>query len=127
MAAHPVRHARGLGERHGELVGTRLGDDVARLQLILLAREAQREAALIEEYAGRLHVFRLQELDDGIAVARLHGGAVAHQLQRALLAEYVGQCEQDGERDHDRDQHHLPAGIGNHALLTVPLGSSCPT
>jgi hypothetical protein len=35
--AHPFRNARGLRQRDGELIGTRLGDDVARLQLILLA------------------------------------------------------------------------------------------
>ena len=33
--AHPVRHARGLRQRDREFIRARIGDQVARLQLVL--------------------------------------------------------------------------------------------
>jgi hypothetical protein len=86
---HPIRHARGLRQCNREDVRTRLRDDVARLQLILLGGEAQRQAALIHEGAGRGHALRFEQRRDVGPVARLHGRTVARQLQRALFAEQI--------------------------------------
>ncbi len=43
--AHPFRNPRRLRQGDGEFVGTRFADDVACLQLILLAAEAQRQTS----------------------------------------------------------------------------------
>jgi hypothetical protein len=125
--AHPVRNAGGLGECDRELAGTRFGDHVACLELVLLAGEAQRQTPLLQEHAGRLDALRPEQLLDAGAVGILNGGAIARQLQGILLAEHVGHGQQDADQEHDRDQHDLPARVGDHALLTVPFGSSWVT
>ena len=111
QVAHPLRHARSLRQRNGELVGLRLGNHVARLQLVLLAAEAQRQAALIQECPARRDTLGLEQLLDARAIGRRDDRAVARQLQRTLLAEQIRQREQDPDHEHDRDQHDLPARI----------------
>jgi len=95
--------------------------------LILLVGEAQRQAALVEKRAIHGHALVLEQLRNAAPVGFLHGGAVARQLQRVFLAEQVRQRQQDRRQQHDRDQHDLPARIRDHALLTVPFGSTSDT
>src|SRR5277367_2312762 len=127
QVAHPFRNARSLRQGDGELIGACLGDHVARLQLVLFTAETQGQASLIEKRAGRRDTLVLQNLFDRRAIAVLHGGSIADQLQGIFLAEQIGNRQQNSDQKHDRDQRDLPARVRDHALLTVPLGKTCAT
>ncbi len=85
--SHPLRNARGLRQGDRELIRPRLRDHISRLELILRARESQREASLVEECAGRHDTLFLEDLLDHRSVGLDHGRAIPRELQRALLAE----------------------------------------
>jgi hypothetical protein len=92
---HPLGYTRGLRQRDGELIGAPFADDVARLQLVLFAGEAQSQAALVQECAARRHALVLEDLLDARPVTRRDHGPIACQLQRAFLAEQIRQRQED--------------------------------
>ena len=108
---HPLGHPRSLRQRNGELIGLRLGNHVARLQLVLFAVKAQRQAALFQECSARRDAFGLEQLLDARAIGRRDDRAIARELQRTLFAEQIRQREENPDHENHRDQHDLPARI----------------
>ena len=131
-AAQERRCPRDAGQRDDVVGLRRLADEVARAQLFIDVREAQHET--IAFYIRRLggNPFVLQNAGDALLISgRNRSPIVARQLNRVVLAEEIGDGEQQTDDEDDADQPIAPprnlihAKLDAQALLMVPLGSIC--